>query len=261
MGSSTREDEPWAFESREFLRALAVGKEISFTSTHSLPPNDDMPRDFGTAEIGGVDIASELLKNGWAKVKEIKREPTDEDTRKRELENEAKSAGKGLWNPHGPKARAVHHTMPTDSQTFVSEWKGKSLDAIVEQVRDGTTLRTRLLMPDGEHQIVNIALAGVRSPRVASKPGESSETWGEEVGYITTLSCTLLWFLLMNICLGRPSSSLSLAFFNVPYVFKYCLYRRQLQHHSKPAPLAVPPQQLASLLAKSYIRPETSQNF
>ncbi len=120
----------------------------------------------------------------------------------------------------------------------------------MEQVRDGTTLRTRLLMPDGEHQIVNIALAGVRSPRVASKPGESSETWGEEVGYITTLSCTLLWFLLMNICLGRPSSSLSLAFFNVPYVFKYCLYRRQLQHHSKPAPLAVPPQQLASLLAK-----------
>ncbi len=66
-----------------------------------------MPRDFGTAEIGGVDIASELLKNGWAKVKEIKREPTDEDTRKRELENEAKSAGKGLWNPHGPKVRIV----------------------------------------------------------------------------------------------------------------------------------------------------------
>ncbi|KAK0226010.1 hypothetical protein IW262DRAFT_1540191 [Armillaria fumosa] len=185
MGSSTREDEPWAFESREFLRALAVGKEISFTSTHSLPPNDDMPRDFGTAEISGLDVTSELLKNGWAKVKEIKREPTDEDTRKRELENEAKSSGKGLWNPHGPKARAVHHTMPTDSQSFVSEWKGKSLDAIVEQVRDGTTLRTRLLMPDGEHQIVNIALAGVRSPRVASKPGESSEPWGEEAKFFT----------------------------------------------------------------------------
>ncbi|KAK0504683.1 hypothetical protein EDD18DRAFT_308303 [Armillaria luteobubalina] len=185
MGSSTREDEPWAFESREFLRALTVGKEISFTSTHSLPTNDDMPRDFGTAEIGGLDVASELLKNGWAKVKEIKREPIDEDTRKRELENEAKAAGKGLWNPHGPKARAVNHTMPTDSQSFVSEWKGKSLDAIVEQVRDGTTLRTRLLMPDGEHQIVNIALAGVRSPRVASKPGESSEPWGEEAKFFT----------------------------------------------------------------------------
>ncbi|KAJ6625540.1 hypothetical protein B0H10DRAFT_2312806 [Mycena sp. CBHHK59/15] len=164
LGTSTREDEPWAFESREFLRVT---------------------RDFGTAEIGGHELASELLRNGWAKLKETKREPTDEDLRRRELESEAKSSGKGLWNPHGPQARAVHHTMPTESQAFVSEWKGKSLDAIVEQVRDGTTLRVRLLMPDGEHQIVNIALAGVRSARVSSKQGEPSEPWGEEAKFFT----------------------------------------------------------------------------
>ncbi|KAJ6587021.1 hypothetical protein DFH09DRAFT_1430137 [Mycena vulgaris] len=186
LGTSTREDEPWAYESREFLRALAVGKEITFVSTHSLPPStDEVSRDFGTAEIAGHDVATELLKNGWAKLKDIKREPTEEDLRKRELESEAKSAGKGLWNPHGPQARAVHHTMPADSQAFVSEWKGKPLDAIVEQVRDGTTLRVRLLMPDGEHQIVNIALAGVRSARASSKQGEPSETWGEEAKFFT----------------------------------------------------------------------------
>ncbi|KAF8919792.1 hypothetical protein CPB85DRAFT_720768 [Mucidula mucida] len=185
MGSSTREDEPWAFESREFLRALAVGKEITFVSTHSLPPNDEIPRDFGTAEIGGHDVASELLKNGWAKAKELKRDPTDEDTRKRELENEAKAAGKGQWNPHGPQARAVNHTMPTDSLGFLSEWKEKTIDAIVEQVREGTSLRVRLLMPDGEHQLVNVLLAGVRSPKVASKPGEVSEQWGEEAKFFT----------------------------------------------------------------------------
>lgn len=185
LGSSTREDEPWAFESREFLRAFTVGKEISFTSSHSLPSNDEVPRDLGNAEIAGVDLASELLKNGWAKLKEIKREPTDEDLKKRELENEAKAAGKGLWNPHGQQARAVHHTMPEDSQAFVTEWKGKSLDAIVEHVRDGSTLRVRLLMPDGEHQIVNIALAGVRSPRASSKQGEPSEPWGEEAKFFT----------------------------------------------------------------------------
>lgn len=55
----------------------------------------------------------------------------------------------------------------------------------MEQVRDGTTLRVRLLMPEGEHQIVNVALAGVRSPRTSSKQGEPSESWGEEVGHIT----------------------------------------------------------------------------
>jgi staphylococcal nuclease domain-containing protein 1 len=37
-------------------------------------------------------------------------------------------------------------------------------------------------MPDGaHHQIVNIALAGVRSARASTKRGEPSEPWGEEV--------------------------------------------------------------------------------
>jgi staphylococcal nuclease domain-containing protein 1 len=83
------------------MRTLAVGKEISFTSTHSLPSNDDVPRDIGNAEIGGLDLASELLTNGWAKLKEIKRDPTNDDLRRRDLEHEAKVATKGLWNPHG----------------------------------------------------------------------------------------------------------------------------------------------------------------
>ncbi|KAJ3865645.1 hypothetical protein EV359DRAFT_72284 [Lentinula novae-zelandiae] len=185
MGSSSREDELWAFESREFLRSLAVGKEISFTSTHSLPPNEDVPRDLGSAEIGGLDLASEILKNGWGKIKESKRDPTEEDLRKRELENEAKAAGLGVWNPHGPKARATHYTMPTDSQAFLSEYKGKPLDAIVEQVRDGSTLRVRLLLPEGDHQLVNIALAGVRAARASTKQGEPSEPWGEEAKFFT----------------------------------------------------------------------------
>ncbi len=53
--------------------------------------------------------------------------------------------------------------------------------AIVESVRDGTTLRVRLFMPDDEHQFVNITLAGARSPRSASKQGETSEPLGDEV--------------------------------------------------------------------------------
>ncbi|THH21338.1 hypothetical protein EW146_g211 [Bondarzewia mesenterica] len=162
MGNASREDEAWAFEAREFLRAFVVGKEITFTSAHQLPLSDDVPRDLGNGEVNGLDIATELLKNGWAKVKDLKRDPTEEDNKRKDIENEARSAGRGIWNPHGPKAHQVIHTMPLDSQAYISEWKGKNLDAIVEAVRDGTTLRVRLLMPDGEHQFVNIALAGAK---------------------------------------------------------------------------------------------------
>lgn len=56
-----------------------------------------------------------------------------------------------------------------------------SFPALVESVRDGSSLRARLFMPDGDHQIVNIALAGVRCPKTASKSGEPSEQWAEEV--------------------------------------------------------------------------------
>lgn len=115
------------------MRALAVGKPVTFTVSHSLPPNEDVPRDIGTAQIGDLDLASELIRNGWAKVKDMKREPTEEDLRKRELEKEANAQGKGVWNPHGPKARTVHYMMPTDSQGFITEWKGQPLDGTCVQ--------------------------------------------------------------------------------------------------------------------------------
>ena len=83
-----------------------MGKEVTFTSTHSISSSVDNTRDIGTAEINGLDISIELLKNGWAKLKESKREPTEEDLKKREAEAEAKNGEKGIWNPHGPQVRA-----------------------------------------------------------------------------------------------------------------------------------------------------------
>jgi staphylococcal nuclease domain-containing protein 1 len=94
--------QPWAYEAREHLRAFAVGKELAFNSTHSIP-SEEVPKDFGPAWVGGVPVIDEMLKNGWVKCKEMKRDPTEEDTRRKELENEAKAAGKGVWNPHGPQ--------------------------------------------------------------------------------------------------------------------------------------------------------------
>lgn len=157
---------------------------------------------------------SEILRNGWAKLKEMKRELTEEDNKKKDIENEAKSAGKGVWNPHGPQVclllMALDHLITSYSGSYGQlhnanrfpgirhGMEGKAYRrympfiyhlfdeltpsiAIVEQVRDGTTLRVRLILPEGDHQMANIALAGVRSPKAASKQGEASETWGEEV--------------------------------------------------------------------------------
>jgi staphylococcal nuclease domain-containing protein 1 len=75
------------------------------------------------------------------------------------------------------------------SRCFPTNLRILSFLAIVESVRDATTLRVRLLMPEGEHQFVNVTLAGARSPRAASKQGETSEPWADEVSNIRGPSC------------------------------------------------------------------------
>jgi hypothetical protein len=125
--------------------------------------------------------------------------------------------------------------MPVDSQAFIDQYKGQDIDgkpeclavsttaakdtveqdltsirilAIVEQVRDGSSIRVRLLLDDDSHQFINLvsstgrahrgvkaestifcqALAGVKSPKAMSgRDGETnapSEEWGEEVCHI-----------------------------------------------------------------------------
>lgn len=73
-----------------------MGKEINFASIHSLPTTDGTPRDIGNASLGDVDLVDEMLKAGWAKVKENKREDTESDIAHKELESQARSAGRGM---------------------------------------------------------------------------------------------------------------------------------------------------------------------
>lgn len=75
-----------------------------------------------------------------------------------------------------------------DPHAFVADNKGRDIDAIVEQVRDGTQMRVRLLLDEHTHQFVNLVLAGAKSPRASSaREGEagSAEPYGEEAKFFT----------------------------------------------------------------------------
>jgi len=63
-------------------------------------------------------------------------------------------------------------------------------EAIVEQVRDGTQLRVRLILDDSNHQFINLVIAGAKSPRASvTRDGEvtPAEPWGEEAKYFTEI--------------------------------------------------------------------------
>lgn len=124
--------------------------------------------------------------------------------------------------------------------------------AIVEQVRDGSTVRVRLLMPEGDHQFVNISLAGVRCPRFASKQGESSEEFAEEVRY-KLLICSAM---VLNMCsYERPNSSRSQGYSNVLSGSNSFPYLHRLPRHSKTRKMDL------HLLPRVYLSAMVRQNI
>ncbi|KAL7409726.1 transcription factor [Mrakia frigida] len=214
MGSSQREEEPHSFPAREFLRILLTGKEVSFIVLHSLKGEQD--REYGIATIPGLtptspprDIASLVVEAGWAKVREATstNEQAPETVRKaalKALETSASSSSLGLWG--GQEVQRTVSYM-SDSQALLQEWKGKPIDAIVESVRDGSTLRVRLLLSNSEHQFITLSIAGIKAPRMGGSGGSDAiggEPWCEEAKYF--VETRLLGRQVRVVLLSSPAS-------------------------------------------------------
>ncbi|XP_066153595.1 staphylococcal nuclease domain-containing protein 1 [Euwallacea fornicatus] len=159
--SGETKDEPWAWEAREFLRKKLVGEEVLFTSEK--PPNTN--REYGTVYLGkdintAENITDSLVSEGLVTVRREGVRPTPELTRLGELEEEAKRAGKGKWSnsPISEHVRDVKWTIE-NLRTFVDKNEGKRLKAVIEHVRDGSTVRA-FLLPDFYY--ITVMVAGIR---------------------------------------------------------------------------------------------------
>lgn len=177
-------DEPFAFQSREYLRNLAVGKPVQCTVLYTIPTTG---REFGTAQLkDGTLLPDELIKAGWLKVredagrKEDSEELLDRLETLRSLESEAKSSSKGLWS-------GVNGTIEVQNDLggpeFLTQWKGKTVDGIVERVLSGDRLLVRLLLSDKKHVQPLTLLAGVRTPSTErTLPSTGATQPAEEYG-------------------------------------------------------------------------------
>lgn len=93
---------------------------------------------------------------------------------------------RGLWSTSGPPARTTSYSMPDDPSAFLSKYKGQQLEALIEGVPNGSTVRARLLLSPDEHQYVNVGFAGVRAPRASNPSGGNSdgaEEYGDEARF------------------------------------------------------------------------------
>lgn len=120
-------DEPFAFQSREYLRNLVVGKPVQCTVAYTVPTSG---REFGTARLqDGTDLPDELVKAGWLKVREEagRKDESEEVTERieklRSLESAAKADSKGLWAGSGGFITVQNELDPD----FMKQYRGQGI--------------------------------------------------------------------------------------------------------------------------------------
>jgi staphylococcal nuclease domain-containing protein 1 len=156
-------DEPYAWEAREFLRKKLVGEEVWFTCEKS--PNTT--REYGCIYLGkdvatGEKVTESLVSEGLVSVRREGVRQVPELQRLMELEDAAKAAGKGKWAATGSQEHVRDIKWTIDNlRNFVDNCEKKPMKAVIEHVRDGSTVRA-FLLPDFYH--ITLVLSGIRCP-------------------------------------------------------------------------------------------------
>uniref|UniRef100_A0A914W4V5 TNase-like domain-containing protein n=1 Tax=Plectus sambesii TaxID=2011161 RepID=A0A914W4V5_9BILA len=180
-------DEPYAWESREFLRKKVVGKEVTFFRDFTATSGREHGRIYLGDSENAENVTESSVAEGWVEVRQGTK-GTDEYTQKlNELQEAAKASKKGKW---GPEEEAKNHIRDIkwtidNPRNFVDSLKQKPQKAVIEQVRDGATVRA-LLLPDFHY--ITLVMSGVKAPMVrtgAEGKVVEADPYGEEARFYT----------------------------------------------------------------------------
>ncbi|EFW16194.1 hypothetical protein D8B26_006099 [Coccidioides posadasii str. Silveira] len=177
-------DEAFAFQSREFLRELLVGKVIQFQILYSIPTG--AKREYGIVKLpGGRELPELCVSEGWAKVREdAGRRDESEDTallldKLRELESRARAESRGVWG-QGGNIEVSYEV--SDPKALVDGMKGSMIDTVVERVLNGDRLLVRMQVSPEKHIQTILVVAGIRAPSAKRVSADGTEQAGEPYG-------------------------------------------------------------------------------
>lgn len=180
-------DEPYAWEAREYLRKRLIGQEVYFYAERPANAN----RDYGFICLGrdpttSENIVESIVSEGLVSVRREGVRQTPELTRLIEKEDAAKAARKGKWSDSPPADHVRNITWNIENpKAFFDQHEGKPIKAIIEHVRDGSTVRA-FLLPGFQH--ITLMMSGIRCPGFKldadGKPDTSTEVpYAEEARY------------------------------------------------------------------------------
>ncbi|KAF2184034.1 hypothetical protein K469DRAFT_197392 [Zopfia rhizophila CBS 207.26] len=179
-------DEAFAFESRDFLRKLLVGKVVHFRVLYKIPTGAN--REYGILSLPNKTQLPELaVAEGWVKIRDDagRKDDSDEAAATLEklqvLEARAKADSKGVWQESG--VRIDSNAELGDAGKFVEENKGKAIDGIVEKVLSGDRLIVRMIISPTKHIQTMVLMAGIRAPSTKrTNPSDGKEQPAEPFG-------------------------------------------------------------------------------
>jgi staphylococcal nuclease domain-containing protein 1 len=145
------------------LRKLCIGKVVSFEVEETVA---SIGKSFGHVFLDGQNVAFALVSAGWAKVKQLVGNNPSRTQYYEELvqlEQQAQTAGVGLWSKEATAASVSIRSIITeyDAKQILEALKGSPQELVVEQFRDGATVRGFLLPT---FHWVTIFLSGVSCP-------------------------------------------------------------------------------------------------
>ncbi|KAL9653653.1 hypothetical protein ABK040_009130 [Willaertia magna] len=150
-----QDEEPCAFEAREFLRKKLIGKTVKFSVEYR---NPESQKDYGTCFLNNENINESILAAGFGKLK-AKPNNSEEYNKLKKAEDRAKELKLGVWGEN-KQARKINWEYKPEQ--LLKTLKSKPVNVIVEHVINGSTLK--VLLPTTETVVLN--LSGVVCPTV-----------------------------------------------------------------------------------------------
>ncbi|GMH33782.1 hypothetical protein BSKO_01616 [Bryopsis sp. KO-2023] len=171
----TTKDEPFAWESREFLRKKCIGQSCVFRTDYKVEQLGN--REFGSVFLGKENLALSVVSAGWSKVNPVgtTRSPYFDELEKEQAAAESKELG--VWSKDEIAIETAVRDLPpegsyTGKDLLEDVGRGKPVTGIVEQVLNAGLLRVTLL--DSFNSVV-VYVAGVMAPKGRARAENGAE--------------------------------------------------------------------------------------
>jgi len=180
LGRQGKKDEPYAWQSREFLRNLCIGKQVDYVIEYSIQHASKVVN-YGYISIAGANLALQSATEGLCRVKPLRDNQKEVRSSYQDLLNaaqEAEAKGRGVYSKDMAYAEKTIRNVVNKFNSFglYQQFKGTPIKGIVDFVREGTTLRILVLIKDNTWYEILLHLSGVQSPifKIENKPATTT---------------------------------------------------------------------------------------